>query len=268
VLSKVIAAMSSGPIPVKTVITTNTAEREEVSLIERALKLVSGDVLNVDIISFPALPHPWLLPWAHKQLLADALASGKYTHFAYTEDDIALTCSNLIHWIQMRESIGDDSPFYPSFARIEYSVKRGAWFFTDITSKLSLELLPKLVVPGLGDDLGFYSLPYSYQAMYLYDKKLMEEYLVADEFQLRLCKELANINHPSWGGGGVAEASARGICHRSVPAIFHSRNLMPIYTSTGLPHPGFLVHHATNSYCDNKLPEGFGTVAISDLRLV
>jgi hypothetical protein len=267
VLSKVIAALTSGPIYVKTVITTNTAEPKEISLIEQALMNQSEAYLNVDIVPFPALPHPWLLPWAHKQLLATAFKSGDYTHFAYTEDDIALTSTNLIHWIQMRESIGNDSPFYPSFSRIEYSTQRKGWFFTDLTSKLWLELLPKLVLPRLGDDLGLYSLPNSYQAMYLYDNTLMEEYVGADEFQLHLCKELPNINHPTWGGGGVAEASARGISHRSVPVMFQSRNLMPIYTSTGLPHSGFLIHHTTNSYCDANFPEGFGTVGVSDLKL-
>lgn len=266
VLAKVVAALSSGPFYVKTVITTNTIDTEEVSLIEQAFRNLSDENLNVDIISFPSLPHPWLLPWAHKQILAAAFKSGNYTHYAYTEDDIALTSTNLIHWIQMRESIGRDSPFYPSFSRIEYSTKRGGWFFTDLTSKLWLELLPKLVIPTLGGDLGLYSLPNSYQAMYLYDNTLMEEYITADEFQIHLCKELPNINHPTWGGGGVAEASARGICHRSVPVMFHSRNLMPIYTSTGLPHSGFLIHHATNSYCDANFPEGFGTIPVSDLK--
>lgn len=268
VLARVVAALSSGPLYVKTIITTNTIKPEEVSLIDQAFRNFSDENLNVDIISFPSLPHPWLLPWAHKQILDAAFKSGNYTHFAYTEDDIALTSTHLTHWIQMRELIGHESPFYPSFSRIEYSTKRGGWFFTDLTSKLWLELLPKLVLPCLGGDLGLYSLPNSYQAMYLYDNTLMEEYIAADEFQLHLCKELPNINHPTWGGGGVAEASARGISHRSVPVMFNSRNLLPIYTSTGLVHPGFLIHHLTNSYCAANSPEGFGTVAVSDLKFV
>lgn len=267
ILAKVIVALSSGPVYVRTIITTNTADREEVSLIAQALKNMSDENLNVDIISFPSLPHPWLLPWAHKQILATAFRSGEYSHYAYTEDDIVITASNLIHWIQMRELIGQDSPFYPSFSRIEYSRNRRGWFFTDVTSRLWLELLPKLVLPSIGGDLELYSLPNLYQAMYLYDNTLMEEYIAADEFQIHLCKELPNINHLTWGGGGVAEASARGVSHRAVPVMFHSRNLLPIYTSTGLAHSGFLIHHATNSYCDSDLPEGFGTVPISDLKL-
>lgn len=267
VLAKVVAALADSSFAVKTIITTNSDDKYEISMIERALRLVSDASFNIEIVSFPSLSHPWLLPWAHKQLLSAAFSSNNYTHFIYTEDDIALSASHVMHWLQMRESFGEDSPFYPSFLRIEYSERRGVWCFTDLTSKLWLDMTPKLVVPCLGEDLGFYSLPNSYQAMYIYDRKLMQEYIEADEFNIRLCKDLPNINHPKWGGGGVAEASALGICHKAVPVMFHSRNLTPIYISTGLPHPGILVHHASNSYCDAGLPEGFGTIAVSDLKL-
>lgn len=257
ILSSVLKAQYSDQYVIETLLTTNTKESSELKKLVDTL----GSVCNVDsirIVSFPTLPNPWLLTWAHKQIMLDVFLQEQFDYYVYTEDDIILTSTNILTWICFNNHLQQVKYFFPSFSRIEYSRLKEGWFFVDFSEPINLRLTPYITLAELGDNLAFYSLKHGYQAMFMYNRVQMKEYIESDRFVLQHCSALSNINHPTWGGGGVAEASAYGISTLNVPQPFLSRNLLPIFLDTGLVHPAFLVHHATNIHVDNPTKYSFG----------
>ena len=185
--------------------------------------------------------------------MLEAYKSNTYDLFVYTEDDIVLTDTNVLHWLEYNaemEAIGAEN-FFPSFARIEYSSRLEDWCLTEIMSPLSTATHPCIFLPRYGNQIALFSLTDAHQAMFIYNRRHMEEYIHSEKFLLEKCAPLQNINHPTWGGGGVCEASALGISLHNIPTPFHSRNLLPVFLNTGLPHPAFLVHHATDRFAND-----------------
>jgi hypothetical protein len=251
-ISKLINAQRHPNFYIKTVITTNTNNPTHLDKIANSFKDHQVSLEQVFIVSFPTLAHPWLLPWAHKQIMLDAYHQDDFDLFIYTEDDILLTNSNILHWIDFNAELYNigASSFFPSFCRIEFSTNLGDWVFTEIMKPISPTSHPSITLPKYGNQLAFFSLTDAHQAMFIYDRRQMTEYIMSDKFHIEKCPTLSYIDSPDWAGGGVAEWSSFGISRHNVPAPFHSRNLLPIFTNTGLPHPGFLVHHATDTYAN------------------
>src|SRR5215467_4368723 len=73
---------------------------------------------NLLIQSFPRLADPWLLPWAHKDLISGKFLSegSAYTHFMYLEDDILTSFDNFRYFVRYREVL-KDKRLIPSFQR-------------------------------------------------------------------------------------------------------------------------------------------------------
>lgn len=257
ILAKVLKAQYSDQYVIETLLTTNTKESSELKKLVNTLESVCN-VDSIRIVSFPNLPNPWLLTWAHKQIMYGEFLQDKFDYFVYTEDDIILSSTNILAWICFNNHLEHAEHFFPSFSRIEYSRLKKGWFFVDFSEPIDLRLTPHISLAESGNNIALYSLKHSYQAMFMYNRAQMKEYIESDRFVLQNCHALSNINHPTWGGGGVAEASAYGISTSNVPHPFHSRNLLPIFLDTGLVHPAFLVHHATNIHVDNPTKYSFG----------
>ena len=263
ILRDVLKASISNAYHIHTVITTNEANASDLSQLIEEFS-IKYDTL-IEVVVFPNLSNPWLLTWAHKQLISTAFFSGSYDYFIYSEDDIRLSEFNILSWIDLSNSLTNECGLYPSFARVEYCKRTFRWFYTDQMVKLSRNLTPFVEVTFQHQKLGLYQLGNPYQAMYIYDKSLMKEYLLSPNFRLEDCKSISNIDHATWGGGGVAEESANGLTYVNPPHPFNSRNLMPIDLYTGLPHAGFLVHHMTNNYVENYTSIGFAHIGVDQL---
>src|SRR5207248_4778861 len=64
---------------------------------------------SLSIESFPGLADPWLLPWAHKELISDRFLrkGSSFTHFIYLEDDIVTSFDNFCYFVRYREPLKD-----------------------------------------------------------------------------------------------------------------------------------------------------------------
>lgn len=239
---------------VECVITTNTANPDEVRQIEQLAP--HAENYKLEVISFPSLPHPWLLPWTHKQIIAKKFTDLSFTHFVYSEDDIALTKINFDYWLWARELLRGRG-LYPSFVRVEFSKDKKDWMLSDQEAPLSFEGRERLAFNSEGVE--FFCLPNPYQGLFLYDRELMQEHITSPTFDVVKYGRIDLIDHnPDWPGGGVAERANFAITFQNVPPGFTSRNVVCVRSDMGLLDTRAFVHHLPNNYANDKPSLKFG----------
>jgi hypothetical protein len=187
------------------------------------------------------------LTWAHKNFMSSKFQSGIYSHYLYLEDDMRFSTENLLYWLRDRR-LFINTPFFPSFLRIEWSTANGHWTLVDFVEgdRFPLQSLPRI---DSGDGRVFVSLPRPYQGMFFYDTELMAEHLQDERYLLEqaLPDWKLRILHSDWPLG-LTEAANAGISLTSVPTGFFSRNLTPVYAYTMQIDPACLVHHLPDKY--------------------
>jgi hypothetical protein len=213
-----------------------------------------------EIESFPDLPNPWLLTWAHKVVFARKINDLSFTHFMYTEDDLEVTPNNVYYWIRAREAL---RPFglYPSFLRVEWNDTEHDWFCTDISSPVSTVTAPKL-----SSAFGHYqylNMPNPYQGLFFYDRELMIEHVESETFDIMKYGHLEAIN-ATWGGG-VAERANFALTFVNTPAGFSSRNVVPYFVKYLQIDPHCWVHHLPNNYANGNIETSLGKLRVRDL---
>ena len=247
---------------VQTVITTNTSDPQELESI-MSISPSNNARFSIEIESFSDLPRPWLLPWAHKAPFAKKMQDPSYTHFLFSEDDIEVTPTNIEYWMRTREKL---RPFglYPSFFRVEWCEDKEEWMSSDVTEPVSLAVTFKL--RSSSGNYHYLNMPNPYQAMFFYDRELMEEHAASHTFDIMTYGHVETIDHnKNWGGGGVAERANFALTYVDVPAGFTSRNVVPYFEKFMQLDPHCFIHHLPNNYANSNSESGLGQLLVRNL---
>jgi hypothetical protein len=197
---------------------------------------------SLSIESFPSLADPWLLPWAHKQLIADRFlgAGSSFTHFIYIEDDILISFDNFCYFLRYREAL-KDKRLIPSFQRIEYNNVDNRLYFVDQIGVCDFGPRSRVDVDGYA----FVNLDYPYNAMFVLDRELALEYVDTPSFD----RERSKTVRPDWD---VATRAAMGLCFESPPPGFATRYVSPVDPCTLTTPCWSWVYHAPNNYTRDR----------------
>ncbi len=205
------------------------------------------EIINRD---YDKLPSPWLLTWAHKEIMRERFSDPTYTHFMCIEDDMEVTPTCFNYWLRERENLKAFSEYniYPSFLRVEWNTEHQTWAATDAIKgdQFSVSQSPRLL-PGQG--YGYINLGRAYQGMYLYDRELMQEHVQSATFDLDqfVPDWRSRILHTKWPLG-LTEAAVLALTHANVPSGCYSRNFIPFYTKYNMVDPCCFVHHLPDKY--------------------
>jgi len=245
---------------VHVVVTTNTDTPSDLESI-RSSAPANTDRFNLEIESFSQLSNPWLLPWAHKVVFTRKMKDPSYTHFMFSEDDIEVSPVNVQYWLRTREWL---RPFglYPSFFRVEWSEQRGEWVSTDISRPVSLAQTFQLRASN--GNYHYLNMPNPYQAMFFYDRELMQEHAASHTFDIVAYGRVDTIDHnKNWGGGGVAERANYALTFVNVPPGFTSRNVVPYFEKFMQLDPHCFIHHLPNNYANSNSQVGLGQLPVN-----
>lgn len=217
-------------------IVTNIADTTP---IEEALPQLP-DNMAIKFVIPSNIGHPYFLTWTHRQVFLEVLASGKASHFLYSEDDLLFTRSNILFWLRYREPLQKHG-LIPSFFRVELHPEKG-WVSTDCTGPVQLHRQPMLTLE-MGDQL--ICMPNPYQGMYFLDRQLMEEFAASPAMS------------PDFGIWPIREKAAQGLTFVNVPQGFTSRNLALVDPhANGIAQESW-IHHLPNTYAhDDNSPFG------------
>jgi hypothetical protein len=260
-LKKVVAGLQKFPCEIKVCVVTNTTDNSEQSRLFAALN-ENNRFLN-EIYPVSNMGHPFMLPWAHKQVLRQHYEeSESFTHFLYIEDDIEFTPINMMYWLENRLILGG-TVFYPSLFRVEWNEKQHQWFSTDILQPVSLSQSPFLNIHGID----YINMPSSYQGLTLYDRALFAEHLNSPSFNMEKYAGLERLQGIILGGSGYwngRESANHGQTYMNVPVGFYSRNLLPLSRKFCEIDFRAWVHHLPDNYTNNTVSE-FGKVPVNNL---
>jgi hypothetical protein len=227
---------------------TNTAEHHDLANIQQCFPKAQVRS-SFSVVSICGLPHPYFLPWAHKQVLAKDFVGGRdYTHFMYIEDDLLVRPENITYWLSARQTLRHYG-LIPSFFRVEKKTGDNVWRSTDLLKKLTLSETPMLRVSG---GRWYINLNNPFQAMYLFDRELALEHLAGPAM------------NPDFGVWGIREKAAQGQTFVVVPEGFTARNVVPFDPDQLIVDPCCWVHHLPNSYA-NDPSSMHGKLAVDDL---
>ncbi|WP_216905036.1 hypothetical protein [Synechococcus sp. CCY 9618] len=179
--------------------------------------------------------HPFLLTWTHREILEEVANKRDGSYFLYCEDDILVTLENVLYWLESRDAL-NSCGFYPSFLRVEYDLRRGAWVSTDCPQGVSMKHQPILFLDN-GDIYVNASNPY--QGMYLLDPDLIQEMVSSPAMS------------PDFGFWNIREKAAQGLTFVNIPHGFHSRNLLRVEPIEMSIDRRSWLHHLSNNYALN-----------------
>lgn len=207
-------------------ILTNTSKKKEIDSISRILK---KHKLAFSIETPKLLGHPYLLPFSSVAIMQKAIKKN-YSHFMMIEDDILFTKKNMIYWMaSYSEMLKNNLNFYPSFVRVEKNCEN-KYVYSDFKTRFFKFLLPKILI----NKKLFINLPKAYQGLYLYDKKLMKEYLSS------------NACNPDFGKAQIREKANLGLSFYNVKKGFYSRNIH-LLKNKNLDDSCFVFHLRSNA---------------------
>lgn len=197
-LRQVLASYSQMLCDIEVNIITDEAHQDKIKLLETNFPLQSHN-FQIKIVSFPNLPHPWLLTWGHKQVFKQKFNDLQYTHFICSEDDIEVRKNNIDYWLEHRQRL-EGTGFYPSFLRVEYNSIFKSWRSTDLTENIILNQTPVLTVDNR--HYSYLNLKNPYQGIFMYDRILMKEHMQSDTFDILKYGGIETLDmYPGWGGG-------------------------------------------------------------------
>lgn len=247
-LAQVLQGLDSFPCPVQVSVLTNTGELDEIRLLQQTCgghRLFDPQIARVNHI-----PHPFMLPWAHKAVLKEAYERDpSLTHFVYLEDDMALTPANMAYWVEARQLLAG-TPFYPSLLRVERHDQSGHWVSTDLLAPAEIDKCPQYSVQGYD----FINLPNPYQGLTIYDRALMAEHIQSPSFDYAQYGNQARLEAIQRGEGGyfdTRERATHGQTYVGVPRGYFSRNLLGFSKRFGETDIRAWIHHLPNNYVNN-----------------
>jgi len=234
-------------------IITNTADDSKINKIKNSLT----NNKNVNILSIGNLVHPYLLPWCHIQVMKNKIKDESFTHFLFTEDDMAISNFNILYWIKARETL-KKFDLIPSFVRYEIN---------DSNEKCSVDILKKIKrnstprVYSKENNIAFINtIQPPYQGMYLYDRELMNEYLNSSSTSPDFGFFSSEIRDTYL----IRERANLGLTFFNVPDGFYNRYVFPVSLKENKIKDCCLIHHLPNKY-SNDPDEPYGKLLISDL---
>lgn len=208
------------------VILTNSSLKSEINNIK---KIFIDNNLNHSVRTPNIIGHPYFLPYLSLEIMK-VFYKKSFTHFMLIEDDILITKKNMEYWMRSREDISKfDDSFYPSFIRIEKNYKN-KFVYSDHKKRYFKFLLPNFKT----DNNVYINLPKNYQGMYLYDRKLMDEYLTTD------------ANNPDFGKHHIREKANIALSFFNVKKFFFSRNIL-LMDNHNLDKDCYIVHLRSNA---------------------
>ncbi len=241
-LSRVLKSLSQFMVErMHIVIITNTTNFEEVKMISQLSHAYNGGPVACEVRIFPHLPHPFMLTWSHKQVLAETFSApdNPYDYFVYLEDDIQFSFQNFCYFLDYREALRPTG-LLPSFLRVEYSRDLVSMVSSDCCGEPYRVPLAKTVRVG---DLVFANAGNPYNAMYVLDRELAAEYMASVSFDVA-----ASVNITDWC---LRERAAMGLTFERIPPDFTWRYVVPISLESRL-NPSFCwIYHLPNNYAEN-----------------
>lgn len=221
------------------------------------LKGFKSDRLTCNIHFSEPLKHPHHLTWVNHKLHANTfiLKEPLYNVFIYLEDDINLTWANFCYWCRFLPELKKHR-LIPGFFRVEEN-QDGQWYFTDqwrsIEDPASLRNLQNCKTLSLSDQI-FCNPGNPYQAFWILDRELMQEYIDSPSFDIE-----KSVNVKSWD---VRMRAAMGLSFENIPDGFKSRSVIPLVHDSSRFDWCASVHHIPNKYALGK--SKYGKVPVSE----
>jgi hypothetical protein len=195
-----------------------------------------------------------MLTWAHKHIVKDVFLTkdSRFDHFIYIEDDIQFSFINYCYFVQYRPLL-QSSGIVPAFVRVEYNQATHDFVASDCGGEPYVIDTDKVVDAG---DYWFANPFNPYNAMYILDRDLAEEYVASVSFDVSASTAITD-----WC---LRERSAMGLTFENIPAGFDYRLAVPVNKSTGQTPSFCWIYHLPNNYADNMLVQT-GTVPMTKL---
>lgn len=194
------------------------------------------------------LDHPYKLTWAHREHMRARLDD--YDVFMYVEDDIFIPAATFSYWLAEKERLKKHG-FLPGFLRVELD-RAGRVMASDYEAHVSRDKIIEL------DNRKYLATHRPYQACWLYDKEMMEQFVGSDSFQSGY-EGYVKI-------GSIRENAAIGMAYHAPPEGFSSRHLLALNERGEISSETFVFHLPSN-YGRRRVPadSGLATIAVSDL---
>ncbi|WP_026438745.1 hypothetical protein [Acidocella facilis] len=253
-LLQVIRNYLSFPVAKLDVLIYTNASGEDLGVLQAAVQQgLSGqeERNSVLIKPVPNLDDPWLLPWAHKADFKDLfLDRDDYTHYIYSEDDLAFNFANFQYFVRYRDTL-KSLGLVPAFCVTEYS-DDGQVYAKEQPYKIDLSLTRSVRI----GDLNFINHENPYNAFYILDKAMAQAYISSDSFDVEKSKGKC-----VWG---IAERAAMGLCYENIPEGFASTYVVPLDREKKTIPSFAMVEHLPNKYVNEK-NTAFSKILLRDL---
>ena len=215
--------------------------------------------LKINIIQEPI--NNRLLPWYHINFMRKLFISRTdITHFAHLEDDILLNKNNFNYWLNSREVLKKLN-LIPGFVRTEINDKDKNIYAIDFLKKNFIKNLPKIKI---NDNYYFVNHKYPYQAMYLYDRDLMNEHLNSPSSNPDCGHGAYDINYLDSRMINLdlmAKANI-GLTFINVPKGLHNRMVVLYSIKNNRIDKVCEIQHLSNKYANTK--SSFGNIKIEE----
>jgi hypothetical protein len=206
---------------------------------------------RVSIKPVTELEDPWMLTWAHKIDFKELfLDRDEYTHYIYSEDDLALNFANFQYFVRYREVL-KNLGLVPAFCVTEYG-EDGVVYATEQPYKIDLSLNRSVRV----GDFNFINHDNPYNPFYILDKEMAQIYFSSDSFDIEKSKSKC-----VWG---IPERAAMGLCYENIPEGFASTYVIPLDRERKTIPSFAMVEHLPNKYVNEK-NTAFSKIALYDL---
>jgi SAM-dependent methyltransferase len=254
-LAEALRSLSDFPVSaLDVVIITNTFRDDELELLRRLCSETLPNS-NSSVRSYGNLSRAFNLTWCHKEIITADFhnTNDRYTHFIYLEDDVRMNFANFCYFLKYREIL-HHAGLLPSFLRVEYSSTLGGFVNVDQFAPVDVRNQPRKTQ----GDLFLVNMPNPYNACFILDIELADEYVRTPSFDCEGSQSVCN-----WG---IRERAAMGLCFENVPEPFISRYLVPVSKRSGITPSYAWVSHLANNFAADA-SSVYGKIAMGSLFL-
>jgi hypothetical protein len=199
------------------------------------------------------------LTWGHKAVLRRVFRDPKVSLLIYLEDDIRFTSESLAYWCRYRKPLAEVG-LLPGFVR--YEERDGTRYVVDQIRRQVIRRAVRLA--GGDDEPAFTELENPYQGMYVLDRPLAARHVRCSPYRGPFRSSVASSQGGYWN---VRERAAAGPIFDDVPALFRSRNVVPIREAADASKrldQMCLLEHMGRTYVDRD-NSPFGKLRVADL---
>jgi hypothetical protein len=195
-----------------------------------------------------ALGHPHLLSWACREDFCSRIDD--FDLFVYVEDDMLIPPSAFAAWLAHRNRVARDGS-YPGFVRAEVD-----WHGRLVASDFEEKVADANIIDV--DGVPYLSTYYSYQACWIYDRVLMEEFIASPLFDppepaVALTEDIRAI-------------ASMGLTQHALLPGRPARSLIPLTSTYGIS-PDCFVYHLPSNYGRRygRRPNTLATIPVDEL---